>query len=117
MRVSKETFNESNDSTKINSFNPRTSSGYFPLLKFNENLYNSCQSKFSKYIKNKRNDIKLIVNNKINQHISIDDYLSKTNNDISSGKITLTPIPYVSKRRIKNNLEKKDLNNSKEMSY
>ena len=111
MRVSNETFNESNYSTKMDFSNLRTSSGFFPLLKFNENLYNSCQSKFSKFIKNKRNDIKLIVNNKINQHISIDDYLSKTNNDISSGKITLTPIPYVSKRRIKNNLEKKDLNN------
>ena len=111
MRVSKETFNESNDSTKINSFNPRTSSGYFPLLKFNENLYNSCQSKFSKFIKNKRNDIKLIVNNKINEHISINDYMSKTNNNISSDKLILTPIPYMSKRRIKNNIEKKDLKN------
>ncbi len=111
MRVSNETFNESNYSTKIDCSNPRTSSGYFPLLKFNENLYNSCQSKFSKYIKNKRNDIKLIVNNKINQHISINDYMSKTNKDLSSDKLTLTPIPYVSKRRIKNNIEKKDLNN------
>jgi len=111
MRVSNETFNESNYSTKINFSNLKTSSGYFPLLKFNENLYNSCQSKFSKYIQNKRNDIKLIVNNKINQHISINDYMSKTANDLTSDKLELTPIPYVSKRRIKNNIEKKDLNN------
>ena len=111
MRFSNETFNESNYSTKINCSNPRISTGYFPLLKFNENLYNSCQSKFSKYIKNKRNDIKLIVNNKINEHISINDYMSKSNNNISSDKLILTPIPYISKRRIKNNIEKKDLNN------
>ena len=109
MKVSDETFIETNYTTKINFSNQRTSSGFFPLLKFNENLYNSCQSKFSKYIENKRNDIKLIVNNKINQHISISDYMAQ--NDISSDKLALTPIPFVSKRRIKNNLEKKDLNN------
>jgi hypothetical protein len=37
--------------------------------------------------------------------------MSKTANDISSDKLTLTPIPYISKRRIKNNIEKNDLNN------
>jgi len=111
MKVSKESLIESNYSTNVKCSKPRISSGSFPLLKFNKNLYNSCQLNFSKYLCNKRNDIKLIVNNKINQHISLNDYITKISNNKNSDQLKLTPIPFINKRKIKNAIEKKDLNN------
>ena len=101
-----DTYTESNCSSFIKDTYQR-SSGYFPLLKFKENLYNTCQSKFSEFINNKRGDLKLIINNKINQQISINDYINNTSNDTGSEK--LTPIPIINKRKIKNEGEKKEL--------
>jgi len=101
-----ETYTESNCPSFIKDSFQR-SSGYFPLLKFKENLYNVCQSKFSEFINNKRGDLKLIINNKINQQISINDYINNTSNDTGSEK--LTPIPIINKRKIKNEGEKKEL--------
>ena len=65
---------ESNTSLFIKDNNRKTVSGFFPLLKYKENLYNSCQSKFSKFL-NKSHDIKLLINNRINEKISINDYI------------------------------------------
>lgn len=101
-----ETYTESNCPSFIKDSYQR-SSGYFPLLKFKENLYNTCQSKFSEFINNKRGDLKLVINNKINQKISINDYINNTSNDTGSEK--LTPIPIINKRKIKNEGEKKEL--------
>ena len=84
----------------------KNSLGYFPLLKFKENLYNTCQSKFSEYITNKKDDLKLIVNNKINQKLSIEDYIHNSYKDMTN---KLTPIPSINKRRSKNEGEKKEL--------
>ena len=111
MKVSKESLIETNYSTNIKWSKPRISSGSFPLLKFNENLYNSCQLNFSKYLSNKRNDIKLIINNKIYQHISLNDYITNISNYTNSDQLKLTPIPFINKRKIKNAIEKKDLKN------
>jgi hypothetical protein len=111
MKVSKENLIESNYSTNIKCSKPRIFSRSFPLLKFNENLYNYCQLSFSKYLSNKRNDIKLIINNKINQHISFNDYVTNFSKNTSSDQLKLTPIPFINKRKIKNAIEKKDLNN------
>ena len=111
MKVSKESLIETNYSTNIKWSKPRISSGSFPLLKFNENLYNSCQLNFSKYLSNKRNDIKLIINNKIYQHISLNDYITNISNNTNSDQLKLTPIPFINKRKIKNAIEKKDLKN------
>lgn len=111
MKVSKESLIETNYSTNIKCSKPRISSGSFPLLKFNENLYNSCQLNFSKYLSNKRNDIKLIINNKINQQISLNDYITNISNNTNSDQLKLTPIPFINKRKIKNAIEKKDLKN------
>ena len=101
-----DSYTESNCPSFIKDSYQRNS-GYFPLLKFKENLYNTCQSKFSEFINNKRSDLKLIVNNKINQKISINDYINNTSNDTGSEK--LTPIPIINKRKIKNEGEKKEL--------
>ena len=65
---------ESNISLYTKDNNRKTISGYFPLLKFKENLYYSCQTKFSKFL-NKSNDIKLLINNKVNEKISLNDYI------------------------------------------
>ena len=107
MKTTNETCTESNYSSFIKESYQKNSLGYFPLLKFKENLYNTCQSKFSEYINSKKDDIKLIINNKINQQISIDDYIHNSSNDIDSHK--LTPIPSINKRKIKNEGEKKEL--------
>ena len=48
MKITNETCADSNYS----SFAKESSQKNFPLLKFKENLYNICQSKFSKYINN-----------------------------------------------------------------
>ena len=111
MKVSKKILIESNYSTNIKCSKPKLFSSSFPLLKFNENLYNYCQLSFSKYLSNKRNDIKLIINNKINQHISFNDYVTNISKNTSSDQLKLTPIPFINKRKIKNAIEKKDLNN------
>ena len=103
MKTVNDSDEESNNSNK--NVNIKNSLGHFPLLKFNENLYNSCQSKYCDFLNNRKTDIKLIINNKINQQISLDDYIS--NSDCNE----LTPIPFISKRRIKNNQEKKELKN------
>ena len=89
-------------------YNRKTESGYFPLLKFRENLYNSCQNKFSQFI-NKTSDIKLLINNRINQKIPLNDYIINSYKNKYENK--LTPIPYINKRKLKNNLEKKELKN------
>ena len=105
MKIANETCTDSNYS----SFAKDASQKNFPLLKFKENLYNICQSKFSKYINNKKTDLRLVVNNKINQQISINDYFNNSPNDNDSNK--LTPIPSINKRKIKNEGEKKELKN------
>ena len=99
---------ESNTSLFIKDNNRKTISGFFPLLKYKENLYNSCQSKFSKFL-NKSHDIKLLINNRINEKISINDYIINSYNNLNENK--LTPIPFINKRKLKNNLEKKELKN------
>ena len=99
---------ESNTSLFIKDNNRKTVSGFFPLLKYKENLYNSCQSKFSKFL-NKSHDIKLLINNRINEKISINDYIINSYNNLNENK--LTPIPFINKRKLKNNLEKKELKN------
>ena len=109
MKTTNETCSESNYSSFIKESYQKNSLGYFPLLKFKENLYNTCQSKFSEYINSKKDDIKLVINNKINQQISITDYIHNSSNDIASNK--LTPIPSINKRKIKNEGEKKELKN------
>ena len=108
MRTINETYTESNYSTFIKESFQKNSSGYYPLLKFKENLYNTCQSKFSEFANSKKGDLKLIVNNKINQKMSINDYFNNSSNDTGSEK--LTPIPIINKRKIKNEDEKKELN-------
>ena len=88
----------------------RISSGYFHLIKFNQNLYDSCQLKFSKYISIKKDDIKLMIDNKVNHKIPLNEYIAKIYNNNSNAK-ELTPIPYINKRKINNNLEQNDLKN------
>jgi len=107
MKTTNETCCESNYSSFAKETNHKNSLGYFPLLKFKENLYSTCQSKFSEYIHSKKSELKLIINNKINQKISINDYLHDSSNDIGTNK--LTPIPSINKRKIKNEGEKKEL--------
>ena len=103
MKTQNDSYEESNYSN--NNINIKNSLGHFPLLKFNENLYNSCQSKYCHFLNNRKTDIKIIINNKINQQISLDDYI------LNSDYKDLTPIPFISKRKIKNNQEKKELKN------
>ncbi len=110
MKTTNETYTESNYSSLVKETNQRNSLGNFPLLKFKENLYNTCQTKFSQYINNKKSDLKLIVNNKINQQISITDYFNNSPNDKDYSN-KLTPIPSINKRKIKNEGEKKELKN------
>ena len=109
MKTTNETCCESNYSSFFKEANQKNSLGYFPLLKFKENLYSTCQSKFSEYINSKNTTLKLIINNKINQKISINDYLHNSLNDMGENK--LTPIPSINKRKIKNEGEKKELKN------
>ena len=108
MMQANDSFSESNISLYTKGNKRKTSSGYFPLLKFKEKLYNSCQTKFSKFL-NRSNDIKLLINNKINKKISINDYITNSYNNLNESK--LTPIPYINKRKLKNNVEKRELKN------
>ena len=108
MRTTNDTYTDSNFSTFIRDSYQKNSLGYYPLLKFRENLYNICQSKFSEFANSRKDDLKLIVNNKIFQHISISDYFNNSSNDTSSDR--LTPIPIINKRKLKNESEKKELN-------
>ena len=108
MMQANDSFSESNISLYTKDNKRKTSSGYFPLLKFKEKLYNSCQTKFSKFL-NRSNDIKLLINNKINKKISINDYITNSYNNLNESK--LTPIPYINKRKLKNNVEKRELKN------
>ena len=103
MKTTNETCTESNYSSFIKEPNQKNALGYFPLLKFKENLYSTCQSKFSEFINTKKDELKLIINNKINQQISINDYIHNSPN------VKLTPIPSINKRKIKNEGEKKEL--------
>ena len=107
-----ETCPDSNFSSFAKETNQRNSLGYFPLLKYKQNLYNTCQSKFSNYINNKKKDVKLIINNKTNQQITINEYIHNPRQDVGGNdKLTLTPIPSINKRKIKNEGEKKELKN------
>ena len=107
MKTNYETYTESNYSSYIKDSNQKSSSGYYPFLKFNENLYNKCQSKFSEFASHKKNDLKLMINSQTKEKISIKDFLENSSNDINK----LTPIPFINKRKIKNEGEKKDLKN------
>ena len=106
--TSNDSYSESNISLYTKENNRKTTSGFFPLLKYKENLYNSCHSKFSKFL-NRSNDIKLLINNKMNKKISLNDFIINSYNNLNENK--LTPIPYINKRKLKNNLEKKELKN------
>ena len=108
MMKTNDSFSDSNLSLYTKENKGKTSSGYFPLLKFKENLYNSCQTKFSNFL-NRSNDIKLVINNKINKKISINDYITNSCNNLNENK--LTPIPYINKRKLKNNIERRELKN------
>ena len=106
------TFNNTNTETiPNNSIYPSTTknnqSNSFPLLKFKQKLYNSCQNKFSQYASIKSQDLKFLINNKIQQNISLSDYLDISNTLTNH----LTPIPYINKRKLKNEREKKELKN------
>ena len=106
MKTNYETYTESNYSSYIKDSNKKNISGY-SFLKFNENLYNKCQSKFSEFATNKKDDLKLMINSQTKEKISIKDFLENSSNDINK----LTPIPFINKRRIKNEGEKKELKN------
>ena len=107
MKTNYETYTESNYSSYIKDSNQKNSSGYNSFLKFNENLYNKCQSKFSEFATHKKDDLKLMINSQTKEKISIKDFLENSSNDINK----LTPIPFINKRKIKNEGEKKDLKN------
>ena len=107
MKTNCETYTESNYSSYIKDSNKKNVSGYYSFLKFNENLYNKCQSKFSEFATNKKDDLKLMINSQTKEKISIKDFLENSSNDINK----LTPIPFINKRRIKNEGEKKELKN------
>ena len=105
MKTNYETYTESNYSSYIKDSNQKNSSGYFPVLKFNESLYNKCQSKFSEFATHKKDDLKLMINSQTKEKISIKDFLENSSNDINK----LTPIPFINKRKIKNEEEEKNL--------
>ena len=107
MRTTNETCSDSNYSSFNKESFQKNTSGYSPFLKFNENLYNKCQSKFSEFASNKKNDLKLMINSQTKEKISIKDFLENTQNTFNK----LTPIPFISKRKIKNEGEKKELKN------
>ena len=107
MRTTHETCSDSNYSSFMKDSNRKNLSGYSPFHKFTENLYNKCQSKFSEFATNNKNDLKLMINSQTKEKISIKDFFENTNNDINK----LTPIPFISKRKIKNEGEKKELKN------
>ena len=107
MKATNETCSESFYTSYTKDTNQKSSSKFHPLLKFKENLYNLCQSKFSKYASNKKDDLKLMINSQTKEAISIKDYLDNTSNDMNK----LTPIPFINKRRLKNEREKKELKN------
>ena len=104
MKATNETCSESFYTSYTKDTNQKSSSKFHPLLKFKENLYNLCQSKFSKYASNKKDDLKLMINSQTKEAISIKDYLDNTSNDMNK----LTPIPFINKRRLKNEREKKE---------
>ena len=107
MKTNHETYADSNYSSNIKDSNQKNSLVLYPFLNFNENLYNKCQSKFSEFATHKKNDLKLMINSQTKEKISIKDFLENSSNDINK----LTPIPFINKRKIKNEGEKKELKN------
>ena len=107
MRTTHETCSDSNYSSNIKDSNQKNSLVLYPFLNFNESLYNKCQSKFSEFATNNKNDLKLMINSQTKEKISIKDFLENSSNDINK----LTPIPFINKRKIKNEGEKKELKN------
>ena len=107
MKTNHETYADSNYSSNIKDSNQKNSLVLYPFLNFNESLYNKCQSKFSEFATNKKNDLKLMINSQTKEKISIKDFLENSSNDINK----LTPIPFINKRKIKNEGEKKELKN------
>ena len=66
-------------------------------------LYSFFQEKYADYIHQRRNDLKFYTSNKINSKITCDEYLNSPEQVKK-----LTPMPYISKRKIINfNQEKK----------
>ena len=107
MKTNHETYADSNYSSNIKDSNQKNSLVLYPFLNFNESLYNKCQSKFSEFATHKKNDLKLMINSQTKEKISIKDFLENSSNDINK----LTPIPFINKRKIKNEGEKKELKN------
>ena len=107
MRTTNETCSDSYYSSFNKESFQKNTSGFSPFLKFNENLYNKCQSKFSEFASNKKNDLKLMINSQTKEKISIKDFLENESNTFNK----LTPIPFINKRRIKNEEEKKEFKN------
>ena len=107
MKTNHETYADSNYSSNNKDSNQKNSLVLYPFLNFNESLYNKCQSKFSEFATNKKNDLKLMINSQTKEKISIKDFLENSSNDINK----LTPIPFINKRKIKNEGEKKELKN------
>ena len=107
MKTNYETYTDSNYSSYIKDSNQKNSLVLYPFLNFNESLYNKCQSKFSEFATHKKDDLKLMINSQTKEKISIKDFLENSSNDINK----LTPIPFINKRKIKNEGEKKELKN------
>ena len=107
MKTNHETYADSNYSSNIKDSNQKNSLVLYPFLNFNESLYNKCQSKFSEFATHKKNDLKLMINSQTKEKISIKDFLENSSNDINK----LTPIPFINRRKIKNEGEKKELKN------
>ena len=107
MKTNHETYADSNYSSNNKDSNQKNSLVLYPFLNFNESLYNKCQSKFSEFATHKKNDLKLMINSQTKEKISIKDFLENSSNDINK----LTPIPFINKRKIKNEGEKKELKN------
>ena len=103
-----DTSNNNKNSEQIfqnrNFYEPKENNSKKKLI---DSIYLKSKEKFSSYLKLHKKSIKLFVNQNTNKKISAKEFLQ------NNFQFDLTPIPYKSNRKIKNEIDKKNFNKFK----
>ena len=103
-----DTSNNNKNSEQIfqnrNFYEPKENNSKKKLI---DSIYLKSKEKFSSYLKLHKKSIKLFVNQNTNKKISAKEFLQ------NNFQYDLTPIPYKSNRKIKNEIDKKNFNKFK----
>ena len=110
----KETSNNNNNSdnnlqSQINNNNHKikNNNNNYSKNRLIDSIYLKSKNKFSSYLKSHKKSVKLFINQNTNKKITAKEFLK---NNYQSD---LTPIPYKSNKKIKNEIDKKNFNKFK----